>query len=461
MAFYTSFTYTSLFKSALFLGAVTTFLILLISARRILLQSKSPTPIQLYLDQFPPSRRHVPASLPQFEKWALQAEIPQSVLNSHALPTTRTPDLSKDNQYTPTGFSTQEIRALGRFPDYALLSGVPHPEPVSPAWDISRALFRPFRPFRWNYHQHMALMKYSPNWWIELERNYAQTMSARQRLLQTHGARIMFESGGSELAVRELSEMLLQFLAARYPAHFSLSACNTLFHNRLLGTTTDLLATPPLRAIFANVPEDYALMLRSESDGLYYLRAAAVCSSVGWHVGQHRDSPVRSIHAEVPGAGRMAMSMDRWFAKAATNAPVARCSWSLEDREVLFASPEAEAEEGREWKRGGFLRGGGKRSWDGAVAFNFKATFTRLEELRDEPYVPALLHKVLKEGNRELMEYKVEEHVKKVAMKALAEWAEEQVENGIVPADWEVRTLDESPFFPGWERKWRRQQGLE
>lgn len=156
MTLYTSFTSTALLTSVLLLGAVAVILVLLRSARWILLRSKSPTSVPPCLLQFPPSRRHVLASLPQFEKWALPAEIPQSVLNSHALPTTTTPDLSKDNQYTPTGFSTQEIRALGRFPDYALLSGVPHPEPVSPAWDISKALFRPFRPFRWNYHQHMG-----------------------------------------------------------------------------------------------------------------------------------------------------------------------------------------------------------------------------------------------------------------------------------------------------------------
>ncbi|GAB1320985.1 Putative alpha-mannosyltransferase [Madurella fahalii] len=486
MAFYTFFDHPILFLPALLLGTIAGFLLLLGLVRRFLLSFRSPIQTPPYLLQFPPSRRHVLARLPQFEKWALQPEIPLSVLSSQAIPTTVTPDLSKDNQYTPTGFATQEIRALGRFPNYALLSGVPNPEPVSPMWDISKALFRPFRPFRWNYHQHMALMKYSPDWWVELERNYVPTMRVRQQLLAQHGSRILFQSAGAELAVRELAEMLLQFLAARYPAHFSLSASsasasdNALFHNRLLGTTTNLAITPPLRAIFANIPEDYALMLRSESDGLYYLRAAAVCSSVGWHVAQHRDAPLRSIHADVPGAGRMAMSMDRWFAKVATDAPVMRCSWSLEDGEVLFASPEAEAEEGREWRRGRFV--GGREDElgvedirlrcdaqtlrrlpiSGAVAFNFKATFTRLEELRDEAFVPALLHKVLTEGKGEMVEYKVEKHVKKVAVKALEEWAAEQVEDGLVPADWEVGTLDESPFFPGWEEKWRRQQqGLE
>ena len=58
--------------------------------------------------------------------------------------------------YTPTGFSTLDVRALGRFPDYAALSGVRLPHPVDAAWDISRAVFRPYRPFRWRYHQHMG-----------------------------------------------------------------------------------------------------------------------------------------------------------------------------------------------------------------------------------------------------------------------------------------------------------------
>jgi hypothetical protein len=97
----------------------------------------------------------------------------------------------------------------------------------------------------------------------------------------------------------------------------------------------------------------------------------------------------------------------------------------------------------------------------GAVVFNFKALFTPLEELREEPFVPALLGTVLRKGKRELVDYKCEEHVRRVAMEALDAWAAEQIEQGVVPPDWEVGTLDESPFFPGWEGKWRRQQGLE
>lgn len=58
------------------------------------------------------------------------------------------------------------------------------------------------------------------------------------------------------------------------------------------------------------------------------------------------------------------------------------------------------------------------------------------------------------------MEYKNTWHVEHVALPALEKWAEEQEENGMVQRDWDVGTLKESPWFPGWKEKWHRQQGF-
>jgi len=124
---------------------------------RLRSRGKQVTPEPTYLLQFPPSRRHVLGGLSALEKSILQQEVAPKTLHARALPSTRAPDMAKDNQYTPTGFSTQEIRALGRFPDYALLSGVRYPQPCPADFDITRATFRPFRPFRWNYHQTMCM----------------------------------------------------------------------------------------------------------------------------------------------------------------------------------------------------------------------------------------------------------------------------------------------------------------
>ena len=60
-----------------------------------------------------------------------------------------------DTKYTAGGFSIREINALGPFPDYAELSDVPPPVPYT-EFKVETALPRPYRPFRWAYHQTMC-----------------------------------------------------------------------------------------------------------------------------------------------------------------------------------------------------------------------------------------------------------------------------------------------------------------
>lgn len=96
----------------------------------------------------------------------------------------------------------------------------------------------------------------------------------------------------------------------------------------------------------------------------------------------------------------------------------------------------------------------------GGIVFNFKAVFTPVKEFRDEPKVPALVAKVLREGKKNLMEYKSTWHVEHVVLPALDKWNKEQEDSGMIEKDWEVSTLDEDPLFKGWEDKWHRQQGF-
>ena len=59
--------------------------------------------------------------------------------------------------YTPTSISIGEVKALGDFPDYAELAGVPPPKPYE-GFKIESAITRPYRPFRWAYHQTMCTL---------------------------------------------------------------------------------------------------------------------------------------------------------------------------------------------------------------------------------------------------------------------------------------------------------------
>lgn len=146
--------------------------------------------------------------------------------------------------------------------------------------------------------------------------------------------------------------------------------------------------------------------------------------------------------------------------KQACDAPIQRGSWGIEDWEAFFCPedvPRSKFEHNPteckiedlqlrcDWQT---LR---RLPMSGAVIFNFKAVFTPLTELAKEPYVPALMHKVITQADERLITYKMEKHVANLAAEYMEKWAREQEQDGLVERDWEVSTLEQSPFFPGWE----------
>lgn len=457
-----------------------------------------------YINSFPPSRRFVLPILVDYASAAnkeifIRPEPSVDFLRDDSLPTTRSYDLENSSpKYTPTGFSTAEVKALGDFPPYDILSGVPLPEAYE-GFDSTRAIPRPYRPMRWAYHQTMcewcspllnvfvrtlrltwpdiALTKMEPDWWLEVENTYLSRIAERRGLYDQHGPLVLDYLPGSELACKELMEMCLQFYCARYPKLFSLSSDKKIFYNKLTEEDTDLRGTHPLHVLLRNVPEDFAIVLRNETDGLYYFRAGVICSSLGWNVSTKIGMALKDIHKPIPDyKEKMAFSMDRYFTKMPTDAPIQRGSWGLEVGTPLFMPPGHPHEKLREIQKEGltvedcYLR----VDWQtlrrlplsAGVAFNFKALFTPVSEFRDEPYIPALLLKILKEGKKSLMEYKNTWHVEHVCIPALEAYDEEQRAKGLVRPEndgeevWAVSTLAESPYFPGWEEKWHRQQGF-
>jgi len=346
---------------------------------------------------------------------------------------------------------------------------------------------------------HVALTKMENDWWLELESTYVKRIKQRQDLFTKHGNRVLNSLPGSELACKELMEMSLQFLCARYPHYFRLDKDKMVFYNGILSTESDLKTTLPLHVLLNNVPEDFAIMLRDSQTGFYFFRAGVICSSLGWDLGTKIGMQLHEIHAPIPDyKEKMQFSMDRYvpptklrsdftslefirrsklrfslfryFAKKPTDKPIQRGSWGLEVNEPLYMPPGDPHEKHRDVQFADLdiSRCNLRVDWQtlrrlplsAAVVFNYKAIFTPVETFRDEPFIPTLLVKILKEAKRNLMEYKNTWHTEHVVIPALEQYAQEQVDKGIVPKDWEPHTLEESPWFPGWEEKWHREQGF-
>lgn len=108
-----------------------------------------------YSTTYPPSRRPVLAKASHLSTAVESEEGSHSDWTKRILPMNSSYLEASNDMYTPCEFSVAQIKALGDFPDYATLSGVPLPEPYL-NFDIQKALPRPYRPFRWAYHQTMC-----------------------------------------------------------------------------------------------------------------------------------------------------------------------------------------------------------------------------------------------------------------------------------------------------------------
>jgi len=208
----------------------------------------------------------------------------------------------------------------------------------------------------------------------------------------------------------------------------------------------------------------------------YTLCAGVIFSSIGWTLGAKLGYSLHDIHhttSPVPHyATKMSLSMDRFFSRSLPPPkPIQRGSWSFELGKPLFILPGDETRGANlsvqdpnlkledanlrvDWQT---LR---RLPVSGAVCFNFKAVFTELAELREEKGIPGLVGKVLREGDREILTYKNIWHVEHLIIPTMERWDREQRESGVVNSEWDIRTLEESPFYEGWEEQWRGRQGF-
>ena len=115
--------------------------------------AKAPAAVD-YSRVFPPTHRTVLAELVSPEAAPVSepsaAELQEGVLDLDV-----DYRLADPSRFIFSGFSVGDVHRLGDFPDYAKLSGVPLPSPLED-FDVDKALPRPYRPFRWAYHQTMC-----------------------------------------------------------------------------------------------------------------------------------------------------------------------------------------------------------------------------------------------------------------------------------------------------------------
>lgn len=369
-------------------------------------------------------------------------------------------------------YSASSTPALSRKSSYAKGDDPqipPEPTPLMITPDqVKNYDDRPWRPFRWPYHQTMSIFKLDINHWLDMDKYYWHYIEEKRRIWFKYGKEnIDWLPEGYEPSL-ELMEMVASHMLKRYPLLFTLledkGSKGRIIKNELTMEILDMtmpLKEHPLIYVTKMAKEDFYVVLKNPKDGLHYLVAAAVPfpgGSFGIYtkIGKHLDI----IHEDVPYYHeKLKKSMERWFARLTPSGPVERASWYISwDHKLrqnnVYKEPEITEslkEEAKSFDPKDFnvrverqtLR---KLPKTQAIIFTNHPIFYSIEEMKDEPMVPSLLRKILYEAPESIIKYKNFEVYRDHISGYLDSLIKRQEDLGILKKDAPLKTLPTYPF---------------
>ena len=333
---------------------------------------------------------------------------------------------------------------------------------------------RPWRPFRWPYHQTMSIFRLDVNHWLDMDKYYTHYIEEKKRIFLKYGKQNIDWLPESKDACFELMETVVEHMLERYPLLFTVLKDNGSYEGEKAGSgkiiknevTQEILdMTLPLKEnplIYVSklAKEDFYVVLKN-SDGQHYMAAAAVpfpggSFGIDEKIGQNLDT----IHSEVPYyKEKLQKSMERFCDRMKPCDPVERASWYISwdhklkinnvyqlpkfDANVELDMQSTDPKEFNVRVERQTLR---RLPKSRAIIFTNHPIFYSIEEMKDEPMVPSLLKKILYEGPGDIVKYKKFESFRDHISGYLDGLINRQVDLGIIKEDDPVKTLPSYPF---------------
>lgn len=175
--------------------------------------------------------------------------------------------------------------------------------------------------------------------WFETDNDLARYRQHKLDYRQRYGDRAYRAAPSSEMAQRELSARILEYLTTEQPDLYRLEN-NQLFCPGV-ETPLPLESEQPLWNCSQWVADDLVLM--EEIDGEYCLTAASLCCPSHWRLEEKFGRPLGEIHDPIPGFHQaLTPRIDRFFKHLRPQHPVVRFNWSIQAYESLSQRPEQE-----------------------------------------------------------------------------------------------------------------------
>ncbi|GAA5885461.1 hypothetical protein JCM3774_002591 [Rhodotorula dairenensis] len=289
--------------------------------------------------------------------------------------------------------------------------------------------------------------------WIEIDSNYEQELAYKASVIQEHPDRTVLSLPENDEACAELLQTLVDYLPKRYPTLFDALPGGGI-HNKVLGLRfpdcAHLRGTAALHVASKLVQDDF-LMGREREDGHVYFVGGLVAIPGFYNFSAKLGMSMASVHAPVPHFNeKILVSVERTLKRFKPEEPFERSSWEIVDDHKTYQHNIAGLAEGEKVSetldpKDLILRIDHqtfrKLPKSRGIIFGVHPILRPLHTLADLPLVPALLATVHKEGNEDLMKYKLAPCYQHKLLPYLAEMTQSQIDRGLIKGDEDVASF--------------------
>lgn len=196
-----------------------------------------------------------------------------------------------------------------------------------------------YRPIKPVFHMTMNIKKVPVEDWLLIEDTYEWVTNIHRNILMEHPDETckVSKSPGSELAIRELYDVVLGVLQRRYPEYFTPSQSKKSIINTINGMElpkhafeSKKTAEELLRILLENTEEDFQLLEHDPISDEYVVRGIGGLTSDGYSWRSKLDKKLTDVHGPVPGyKEKLKTSMNRYFKRLEPGNFVQRLTWGI------------------------------------------------------------------------------------------------------------------------------------
>lgn len=235
--------------------------------------------------------------------------------------------------------------------------------PVSPdfKWDEEQpAKSYPFKDKE--YKLTMGIRNFDADDWLLIEDTYLDRIEEKTKIITNSHPKYpayrdlesstVFTSKIAEPAIRELYDVIIQYMCDKYPMYFKVSDDGTKVHNGITNEDVPAKANDTdvkklMYYLVRTIEEDFIVMMPDPSldepeYGLeYYFKGGVFAFAAGFDPKEKINKPLTSIHEPIPGyQSKLRLSMNRYFEKLQPCKFVGRANFSVQAHDKFFVDDD-------------------------------------------------------------------------------------------------------------------------